>query len=110
MAARTSAGSVPVWAASRAALAAHAPSTGRARPGLALAATAGPVPRRVAALLGEGTEARAARPLARRAAAVALAACLALATEVFDARATSEHGGFSAACRPRRGAVQVRGR
>ncbi|MFE2874505.1 M56 family metallopeptidase [Streptomyces roseus] len=81
----------------RAALAAHAPSTGRTRPGLALAATAGPVPRRVAALLGEGTEARTARPLARRAAAVALVACLALAAGASLQAADDLHDGIEVA-------------
>ncbi|MEU9178394.1 M56 family metallopeptidase [Streptomyces sp. NPDC048550] len=81
----------------RAALAAHAPSTGRARPGLALAATAGPVPRRVAALLSEGTEARTARPLARRAAAVALAACVALAAGASLQAADDLHDGIEVA-------------
>ncbi|MGW2177599.1 M56 family metallopeptidase [Streptomyces sp. NPDC001732] len=55
----------------RAALAAHA-TEGAARPRAALAAAAGPVPRRVAALLGRS----APRPRVGRAAAAALLACL----------------------------------
>ncbi|WP_331738284.1 hypothetical protein [Streptomyces sp. NBC_01276] len=47
----------------RAALAPRASSAaGRTRPGPALPATAGPVPRRGAALLGHGTEAGTTRP------------------------------------------------
>ncbi|MEV0411885.1 M56 family metallopeptidase [Streptomyces sp. NPDC050448] len=48
------------------------------RPGLALAATAGPVPRRVAALLEQGATAAPARPSAGIVIAAALLACLTL--------------------------------
>ncbi|MFE3764502.1 M56 family metallopeptidase [Streptomyces sp. NPDC059104] len=82
----------------RAALATRASSAaGRARPGLALPATAGPVPRRVAALLGHGTEARPARPLARRAAALALVACVTLSAGASLQAADDLHDGIEVA-------------
>ncbi|MGW3622152.1 M56 family metallopeptidase [Streptomyces sp. NPDC000880] len=63
----------------RAALAIRAmPSPGAGRPGFALAAAAGPVPRRVAALLDHGAEAAQARRRTSRVIATALLACLAL--------------------------------
>ncbi|MET7860632.1 M48 family metalloprotease [Streptomyces sp. NPDC005318] len=65
---------VAARAIGRAALAARAAEGAPARPRVALAAVAGPVPRRVAALLGR----TAPRPRAGRAAAAALLACLAL--------------------------------
>ncbi|MFI9061805.1 M56 family metallopeptidase [Streptomyces sp. NPDC053429] len=82
----------------RAALAARASSaTGRTRPAPALPATAGPVPRRVAALLGDGTEPRTARPLARPFAALALVACLALSTGASLHAADDLHDGIEVA-------------
>ncbi|MFF7577736.1 M48 family metalloprotease [Streptomyces sp. NPDC008061] len=65
---------VAARAIGRAALAARAAEEVEGRPRVALAATAGPVPRRVAALLGRATP----RPRVGRAAAAALLACLAL--------------------------------
>jgi beta-lactamase regulating signal transducer with metallopeptidase domain len=65
---------VAARAIGRAALAARAAEGVRARPRVALAAAAGPVPRRVAALLGRATH----RPGVGRAAAAALLACLIL--------------------------------
>lgn len=65
---------VAARAIGRAALAARAAEGVQARPRVALAAAAGPVPRRVAALLGGA----APRPRAGRAAAAALLACMAL--------------------------------
>ncbi|MFB0626971.1 M56 family metallopeptidase [Streptomyces sp. AB3(2024)] len=82
----------------RAALATRASSaTGRTRPGPALPATAGPVPRRVAALLGHGTETRPARPLARRAAVLALVACVALSAGASLQAADDLHDGIEVA-------------
>ncbi|MFF2324550.1 MULTISPECIES: M56 family metallopeptidase [unclassified Streptomyces] len=64
---------VAARAIGRAALAARAAEgAARTRPRMALAAAAGPVPRRVAALLGRGTP----RPRVGRAAAATLLACL----------------------------------
>ncbi|MFF1837909.1 M48 family metalloprotease [Streptomyces sp. NPDC058231] len=65
---------VAARAIGRAALAARASEGVRTRPRVALAAAAGPVPRRVAALLGRATP----RPRVGRTAAAALLACLAL--------------------------------
>ncbi|MET7527050.1 M56 family metallopeptidase [Streptomyces sp900116325] len=65
---------VAARAIGRAALAARAAEEVEGRPRVALAATAGPVPRRIAALLGRATP----RPRVGRAAAAALLACLAL--------------------------------
>lgn len=82
----------------RAALATRASSAaGRTRPGPALPATAGPVPRRVAAPLGHGTEARTARPHAQRAAVVALVACMALSAGASLQAADDLHDGIEAA-------------
>ncbi|MFI5669861.1 M56 family metallopeptidase [Streptomyces sp. NPDC051704] len=82
----------------RAALATRASSAaGRTRPGAALSATAGPVPRRVAALLGHGTETGRTRPLARRAAACALMACLALSAGASLQAADDLHDGIEVA-------------
>ncbi|MFJ9849995.1 M56 family metallopeptidase [Streptomyces sp. NPDC101150] len=58
------------------------------RPGAALAATAGPVPRRVAALLSPGRPAARRRPAGRRLVAAALLACVAFsAAGTLDAAA-----------------------
>ncbi|WP_326743710.1 M48 family metalloprotease [Streptomyces sp. NBC_00121] len=65
---------VAARAIGRAALAARAAEGAESRPRVALAATAGPVPRRVEALLGRATP----RPRVGRAAAAALLACLVL--------------------------------
>ncbi|GHB54927.1 hypothetical protein GCM10010347_26010 [Streptomyces cirratus] len=82
----------------RAALAARASSAGdRTRPALALSATTGPVPRRVAALLGSSTEPRTARPLARSFAALAVAACLALSAGASLQAADDLHDGIEVA-------------
>ncbi|MEV7725412.1 M56 family metallopeptidase [Streptomyces sp. NPDC087917] len=82
----------------RAALAARTSSTaGRPRPGAALAATAGPVPKRVAALLGDHRLEKAARPLVRRAAAAALLTCLALSAGASLQAADDLHAGIEIA-------------
>ncbi|MER6779523.1 MULTISPECIES: M56 family metallopeptidase [unclassified Streptomyces] len=82
----------------RAALATRASSAdGRTRPGAALSATAGPVPRRVAALLGHGTETGTTRPLARRAAVLALVACLAFSAGASLQAADDLHDGIEVA-------------
>ncbi|WP_406513857.1 M56 family metallopeptidase [Streptomyces sp. NBC_00161] len=82
----------------RAALATRASSAaGRTRPGLALSATTGPVPRRVAALLGHATESRTTRPLAQRAAVLALVACLALSAGASLQAADDLHDGIEVA-------------
>ncbi|MDX6352893.1 MAG: hypothetical protein QOF84_7683 [Streptomyces sp.] len=60
----------------RAALAGKAASARGPRPRVALAATAGPVPRRVAALLGRGTDIAPAPVRVRRIVAAALLACV----------------------------------
>ncbi|MFI5761583.1 M56 family metallopeptidase [Streptomyces sp. NPDC051563] len=69
----------------------------RTRPASALSATAGPVPRRVAALLGHGAEDRMARHLARRAAALVLVACLALSAGASLQAADNLHDGIEVA-------------
>ncbi|WP_330301156.1 M56 family metallopeptidase [Streptomyces sp. NBC_00503] len=90
----------------RAALASRAAATRTAdRPGLALAATAGPVPRRVAALLGRPAGAALGRPgspgLPRRLAAPLIAAtllaCLALSAAATVEAADDLHAGIEAA-------------
>ncbi|MFG2874186.1 M56 family metallopeptidase [Streptomyces sp. NPDC048337] len=94
------AGSRPLTARAigRAALAAHASSAaGRKRPGMALSATAGPVPRRVAALLGHDTEAGTAQPFTRRAAVLVLVACLALSAGASLQAADDLHDGIEVA-------------
>ncbi|MCX4553837.1 M56 family metallopeptidase [Streptomyces sp. NBC_01267] len=90
--------SLAARAIGRAALAAHrAPA---ARPSVVLAATAGPVPRRVAALLGRHPTGRAGhgrRGRAARTVAAALLVCLSLsAAGALDA-AKDLHGGIEAA-------------
>ncbi|WP_330329272.1 M56 family metallopeptidase [Streptomyces sp. NBC_00536] len=84
----------------RAALAARAAGTpGPARPAFALAATAGPVPRRVAALLGRPVEAAPAprTRTARRLTAAALLACLVLSGAAALDAARDLHAGIEAA-------------
>ncbi|MFE5540097.1 M56 family metallopeptidase [Streptomyces sp. NPDC056519] len=82
----------------RAALATRASSAaGRTRPGSALSVTAGPVPRRVAALLGQGAECGRTRPLSRRAAVLVLAACLTLSAGASLQAADDLHDGIEVA-------------
>ncbi|MEE1772581.1 M48 family metalloprotease [Streptomyces sp. JV185] len=78
----------------RAALAARAAEGApQPRPRVALAAAAGPVPRRVAALLGRGT----ARPRVGRAAAAALLACLVVSGAAALDATSDLHSGIEAA-------------
>ncbi|MFD9469692.1 M56 family metallopeptidase [Streptomyces goshikiensis] len=85
-------------AIARAALAARAASAvATTRPGPALAATAGPVPKRVAALLGGPDPGRAIRPLVRRAATLALLSCVALSAGASLHAADELHDGIEIA-------------
>ncbi|MCY0939354.1 M56 family metallopeptidase [Streptomyces sp. H34-S4] len=82
----------------RAALAARASCPPRtSRPGFALAATAGPVPRRVAALLDEAAAGKTARPASRRVAVAILLACLALSAGASLTAADELHTGIEVA-------------
>ncbi|WP_328320962.1 M56 family metallopeptidase [Streptomyces sp. NBC_00388] len=90
--------SLAARAIGRAALAAHRGAA--ARPGLVLAATAGPVPRRVAALLGHrpaGTGHPVWRGRAAQGLAAALLICLSLSAGGALDAATDLHGGIEAA-------------
>ncbi|MEW2373477.1 M56 family metallopeptidase [Streptomyces sp. NPDC006656] len=82
----------------RAALAARASSAvASARPGLALAATAGPVPRRVAALLADRRAGGSCGLLAQCTAAITLVACLALSAGASLQAAADLHAGVEVA-------------